>query len=485
MCAIAGFVKLKCAPVQLRSIKAKIEEKQPEPQPGPSSQVDSDEIYEYTTISKINTPKPLSVTSYERRDTLPKSCFLVKQVKKYDDNDNDDDDDQYDEKFYKDKEKKDLFDDITYISSNGFMEYFESAVFPNSLGLALGFDRKHIQLARAIPGKIFCSLEDVDEDFPTFPCEIVPSIAIQWPVNLTFEFHSRSERPTMWDKFQEEYRWPTDSMVKDISGLSCVLVPKGYTPKRGTNPDTDIEWEVGFPKAQRYLDTHMSHTQVRAFLFLLTLYKSYIEPVNKKYDGLLVDHIRTHMYWECESNPRDWPEHRLGTKVIVLIKSFMEKLSKGHLPDFFIKKKNMFLNVPNKHLTHAQRIFHNILENPAVYFIGALRQLKYTSQRFYPFIDFKRLYKILTITNALQLINPRIRSDLPPNFKPKNRRQMPKGDVTYRRETKWQIQREQAHRKKVLQKIQDEKEKEDNLKIQRRGSVDSIDYEVSAAINSK
>lgn len=369
-----------------------------------------------------------------------------------------------------------MYDIVSYISSNGFMKYFQN-VFSNSLAQALGFDQNEIDLAKTIPGKIFCNLQDVNEDFEVLPCEIVPSVAIQWPLEFTFEFHNRAERPTMWDKFGEEYKWPKVNMINEIRGLSCVLVPRGYIPKRGDNPDLEIEWEIGFPKAQRYLDTHMSHTQMRAFLFLLTIYKSYIEPVNKKYDGLLVDHIRTHMYWECESNPRDWPEHRLGTKLALVIRSFIQKLSVGELSDFFIKKKNMFLNVPNKHLRHAQKIFHDVLESPAVYFLGALRNLKYTNPKFYPQFDFKELYRLLT-TDTTQLVNPRIVR--PPNSIHHNRQLVKvEGDANYRKEIKWKMEKEKQTRKIILQKKREQEQREENLKMERRGSVDSIDFDVS------
>ncbi|EFA09940.2 hypothetical protein TcasGA2_TC012093 [Tribolium castaneum] len=469
-----GFVKLKCAPSQARTIEPEPALDKKDPKPGPSTQTDDSEIYEYSTIASVNTPKPLDITSCERRDTLPKTCFTQKRIRKYEETS--DDSDEEEEAGRKVDEAKELYDVVSYISSNGFMKYIQNAVFPNSLGLALGFDASEIALAKAIPGKIFCNLQDVNEDFAVLPCEIVPSVAIQWPIEFTFEFHNRAERPTMWDKFGEEYKWPKLNMINEIRGLSCALVPRGYIPKRGENPDSEIEWEIAFPKAQRYLDTHMSHTQIRAFLFLLTIYKSFIEPVNKQYDGLLVDHFRTHMYWECESNPRDWPEHRLGTKLAIVIRNFMQKLSVGELPDFFIKKKNMFLNVPNKHLRHAQKILHDVLESPAIYFLGALRNLKYTNPKFYPHFDFKELYRLLTADTSL-MVNPRIVR--PPNLIPKNRQMVKvEGDANYRREIKWKIEKEKQMRKLVMQKRREQEQREENLKMERRGSVDSIDYEL-------
>jgi hypothetical protein len=465
-----GFVKLKCAPSQERQIiPAENEPKEQEPVPGSSTQSD-DDIYEYSTITKINTPQPLNITSCERRDTLPQSCFTMRTIKKYEQTTEDSDEEeqlpQVQQKFY---------ETISYISANGFMKHFQNAVFPNSLGVALGFDSSEIGLAKAIPGTIFCNLQDVDEDFCLLPCEIIPSVAIQWPVTMTFEFHTRSERPTMWNKLGVEFRWPTNNMIKEISQINSVLIPKGYTPKRDKNPDSEIEWEVAFPKAHRQLDIHMSHTQIRAFLFLLTIYKTYMELPDKQYNGLSVDHIRNHMYWECESNPRDWPEHRLGTKLVLVLKSLMKKLSARHLPDFFIKKKNMFVNVPNKHLSHAQRILHEVLESPAVHFIGALRNLRYMNSKFYPQLDLKRLYKILTTDNAITLFNSALIDMRPPNMFPKNRAPPVQGDNNYKKDVLWRMNKEKQIREKVLQKKREQQNK--NLNNERRASVDSIDFD--------
>lgn len=90
----------------------------------------------------------------------------------------------------------------------------------------------------------------------------------------------------------------------------------------------DLEWEINFPKAERYLEARMSHAQMKCMLLLLTLHKTFIQPVTEQ-NGLLPEHIRTHMFWECERDYRNWPEHRLGTKILSVIKNLQQRLFLG------------------------------------------------------------------------------------------------------------------------------------------------------------
>lgn len=92
-----------------------------------------------------------------------------------------------------------------------------------------------------------------------------------------------------------------------------------------------LEWEINFPKAERYLEARMSHAQMKCMLLLLTLHKTFIAPVTAQ-NGLLSEHIRTHMYWQCERDYRNWPEHRLGTKLLRVIKDLQHTLFLGKNP---------------------------------------------------------------------------------------------------------------------------------------------------------
>uniref|UniRef100_V5GRF8 Mab-21-like HhH/H2TH-like domain-containing protein n=1 Tax=Anoplophora glabripennis TaxID=217634 RepID=V5GRF8_ANOGL len=272
---------------------------------------------------------------------------------------------------------------------------------------------------------------------------------------------------------RKRYVFPTQRMISEIENLNCVLVPKGYVRKKGEHTDSDLEWEIQFPQAERYIETFMSHAQAKCYLFLLTLHKTYIEPDTFQL-GLLAEHIRSFMLWECEANYSDWPEHRLGTKLVTLITSLNIHIAKSDLRDFFIKEKNVFENIPKKYLRHAQKMLHEVLEAPVMSFIKSLRNLRYTrGKHFYHPFEFDQLYDIL-IKTGIQSTNPQLISDMhiPPNFK-----------KIRHLDTDIQVKhfKEAQKRERILKKRQEEIEKK-NLKKEeeeRRGSIDSVDLKVS------
>ncbi|CAH1156248.1 unnamed protein product [Phaedon cochleariae] len=434
------------------------------PEPVPSTSKDPDpEIYEYNTIYQLKTPKPLVVSKLSvRRDTLPEACFnkLKVPISHV----------QFAEIRMQNEDKnveikiEDYFDTVTYIDAKGFMDYFKNGLFPNSLGKSMGFNDKNINEAKAIPGKIFCNLTD-DKDNP-IPCEVIPSVSIPWPEDQTYEFMHREERPTVTDTRNGfVYRWPTDDMLQEIEQMSCVVVPSGYWEKKGQTPDATLEWQIAFPKAERYLEARMSHAQIKCYLFLLALLKTYIEPKTHQH-GLLPEHIRCHMFWECEANYRDWPEHRLGDKIMQVIQNLNNHLSRGVLPDYFIKSKNLFRNIPKKYLQFAQKQFHIIIQSPSMYFLRALRNIWYYPGKFYAPVDFKELYKILTEPQGPKNIIQRVHSVANQNSKSR------KYDD---RDLQIKYERELERRAKVLQKIKEKQEEENNKN--RKDSVDSIDLE--------
>ncbi|XP_056632849.1 uncharacterized protein LOC130442601 isoform X1 [Diorhabda sublineata] len=449
-----GFVRLK----QLDHSKVPKIYSSPSEQPGTSSSNVNEPFYEYATIQDLKTPKRLEIVkNSDQRDSLPATCFTTRKIRKPNHELLD-----LQEELEENSEltEEDFFDKVIYVDAKGFMNYFKNVLFPNSLGRSLGFHQHEIEFAKSIPGTIFCNLSD-KEDNP-IPCEVIPSVAIEWPTEQTFEFLMREDRPTITDtNTGVRYKWPTDEMIKDIRTLNCVLVPKGYWKKKGEYLDATLEWEIAFPKAERYLEARMSHAQMRCFLLLILIHKHYIEPFTQQ-QGLLVEHIRCHMYWECESNYKDWPEYRLGSKLLKVIENLIKRLAKSELPDFFIKQKNHFRNIQKKYLLFAQKVLHELIQSPTVYLIKALRCIQYSKRKFYRPYDYKDLYIKITQLQGYKLVNPNL--DRTVNFR----------RIVYQDpETQWRHLQELTRRKQYLETTKSETEELDTA------SVDSIDLDVT------
>lgn len=372
--------------------------------------VNSESDYGYRMITAARTPKKIQISEkdiYTKISNLPSKCITAIKVKNEEDLSDSDSDEETDN--YTGKRRKrsvheiQLFRTHYYLNSVEFMAHFQNNIFPNTLGEILGFTNESIHRTESIAGAIYC--DTIDKNQNIMQWEIIPAIAMPWPEEIAFEWTLRRRR-TVWDKKEKTpiaYKWPTERMVKEVNKLNCAVIPRGYIPKRSKknkNPEMHIEWEVGFPKAERFLEFRMSHAQMRIFLYIIILHKYFIEPLTEK-RGLIVDHIRILMFWECETNYKAWPEHKLGTKLKLVLKNLFDYLSKAHLPNYFIRGKNVLENIPRTNLVEAQNIIHRILETPLQYILEALKHIKYVPGKFYSEPDLGQLHAILSKTTVL------------------------------------------------------------------------------------
>ncbi|GJQ71592.1 hypothetical protein Trydic_g11295 [Trypoxylus dichotomus] len=339
---------------------------------------------EYTHINEMKTLLPLSQTR-SSSNSSGASIYCLKSIKS--------------RNLQPVDETDDLYIIRNYYDSTEFMKHFTSHVFPGGLAESLGFDQMAISEASHNARAIYCNIEQ--DRGCSIKCEIVPAVLNPWP---GLNAWAARDRPIVVDKRNMvAYRWPTPQMVQDMLKCPAVLVPRGFIPKRGQNADYNLEWEVSFPKAEKYMHTRMSHAQMKCYLFMAILHKTFIEPVTQQ-KGLLFDHIRTLIYWECENNYRDWPENRLGEKMILLLQLLKNAMGKVMLKDYFIESKNIFENIPGCYLFSAQEKIHNICQRPVGHFINALRNLEYSSGRFYPMLNFDKLYEILSAQESISLV---------------------------------------------------------------------------------
>ncbi|KAF5273838.1 hypothetical protein FQA39_LY00953 [Lamprigera yunnana] len=420
--------------------------------------------YDYTNIIMAKTPQKLQKLDpnfYTHIYQLPSKCITTVRSKNIHLFDSDSDDDEDDEK-NSDSETQvpSLFIVKHYLNSTQFMAHFRDNVFPNYLGNVLEFPNVLIEQLTSIPGSIFCDNVDDFNNFVNY--EIFPAIAMPWPDEMAFEWGIR-RRVTVFDKKNDTtiaYKWPTEKMIDEAKQLNCVLVPKGFIPKKGSNPFMEIEWELCFPKAERYLELRMTQAQIRIYLLMLIWHKTYVEPKTKKC-GLLIEHIRHLMFWECEANYKAWPEDKLGTKLIEVFKSLSNHLSKAQLPNYFIRGKNLLENTPSKSIMPTLELANIFLESPVFTVLDALRNIKCTASKFYPEMDLDKLHYIMSGEVFNDVRGP-IHLVLDPTTTRRNR-----NDENTKRdkELEWNKRRLRAQRQRKLLDNKEETKKELKVSI--------------------
>lgn len=291
--------------------------------------------------------------------------------------------------------------DLFYMSSTEFMKHFIK-LFVYRFGELLCFDRETVEDVKREGCVLYCDkimISDVFKYSQIEQYEIIPAIWLKWPVcGQEWPYRSRES-------------WPSESDIDKVKDFGCYVVPEGYVAKTGNNNlIEDLEWQLTFPTAERYLETCMTQAQVQVYLIALMLHKTFMRPIFDTMFGMTTAHIRHKLFWMIEENdkPAKWPENGTGECLLKLLNSLYHNISQNEpiLKDYFIKDRNLFQRIPCEHLLHTQKQLKRITENPIMYVFHAMENIQYKNN-FFPRLDFEQLLRILT-GETLALINPRL-----------------------------------------------------------------------------
>lgn len=356
-----------------------------------SSQSLTSSEYDYVYVTSLTTRQPLSIIKpnegvYDSKSvtTLPDECISNLRVASVESND----DSGVEEHSYEMKQ---------FLNSKEFLANFIN-IFRNTLANELGIPKEDLSEATWRGATIYSK-----------NWEIIPGIACPWPKEA-FEWIHRQRRITENPITRQKFQWPTPFMVNKVTSFGCHAIPIGFFPKSGGNPQLELEWKIVFPEAERYLESCLTNTQIKVFMITKALLKTFVDPyIDAKVNSLTTDHIRTHLFWQCEQNYAAWPEDYLGEALIRFLKSLLENIKKQKLPDYFLPRRNLFENIPFVTLVELQKRIFRIAENPVMYVLIAMRNLKFYPGMF-PKINFKKLYSLIIIDNPLKIVNPMFRT---------------------------------------------------------------------------
>lgn len=294
-----------------------------------------------------------------------------------------------------------------YISSKMFMNYFVD-LFVNQLAEPLGFkpnDQNYMENSVIYCDKMIESHSLKLRRIESY--EITPTMWLQWP-GSAMEWLDRP-RST----------WPDYNDIGKVKDFGCYVIPENSLNKNDPlrhenakkNIHQEIEWQLTFPAAERYLETCMTRSQVQVYLIALMLHKTFLRPVQDTMHSLTTSHIRNKLFWliEEDDRPSQWPDNRTGECLNKLLMSLYRCISQDEptMPDYFIRDKNMLSKVSREHLLRSQKQLKRITENPIMYVFHAMENIKH-SNKFFPRLDFAKLFKILTVQPWLAVVSPTI-----------------------------------------------------------------------------
>lgn len=368
-----------------------------------SSHSPSNSDYDYAYITALNTRQPLSSIKTPPVDDGPQEPFSATKLPamcisnvpvpsitndEYDSAGEENDDDDDIEPTYEIKQ---------YLNSKTFLTYFAN-LFRDSLANDIGISSKELSNATWKGPIIYSSC-----------WETIPAISCPWP-NEAYEWIHRQrdikENPITQQKFQ----WPTRVMVNKVVSLGCHVVPLGYVPKYGINPYRELEWKIVFPEAERYLESSLTNTQAKVYIIVRLLIQTYVEPyIDNTQNMFTAEHLRAHLFWQCEMNYAAWPEEYLGEALIRFLNSLLETIKRQRLPDYFLPKRNLFENIPERIMVELHKRIFRITENPVMHLMNALRNLSYSTTFRMAQFNYKKLYSAIVIDNPLKIVNPMFR----------------------------------------------------------------------------
>lgn len=291
--------------------------------------------------------------------------------------------------------------DLFYISSTEFMKHF-TKLFTYRFGESLYFDRETVEDMKREGCVLYCDkimISDASKYSQIEQYEIIPAVWLEWPI-CGQEWLNRSRES-----------WPSEEDIGKVKDFGCYVAPEGYVSKSGnSNLIEDLEWQLVFPTAERYLETCMTQAQVQVYLIALMLHKTFMRPIFDTMFGMTTAHIRHKLFWMIEENdkPSKWPENGTGVCLLRLLNSLYYNISQNEpvLKDYFVKGRNLFQRIPSEHLLHTQKQLKRITENPIMYVFHAMENIQYRND-FFPRLNFELLLKILT-GETLTLINPKL-----------------------------------------------------------------------------
>lgn len=371
--------------------------------------------YDYTYITALHTHQPLSMMRQSvlmknplSTVMLPDTCisnvsrFMInsrKQEQFYStgySTDSESEGKMYDDEqseYYGDNKDHYYYEDKQYLNSKEFLSYFINS-FQQTLARDLDISKETLQNATSMGSAVYCA-----------PWEIIPAISCPWPREAN-EWIYRDRSAINGESDIEKCQWPTLEMVNKITNFGCHVIPQGYAPKVGTNPQRELEWKIIFPEAERYLESRLTNAQAKVFMITKALIKTFVEPnLERGFNMFTTEHIRAHLFWQCEINQGVWSEDSLGETLMRFLGSLLQAIKIHRLPDYFLPKRNLLENIPEKILVDIHKKIYRIVESPLPYVMITIRNLRY-QRDFYPKLKYKRLYSRLIVADPKKILNP-------------------------------------------------------------------------------
>ena len=162
--------------------------------------------------------------------------------------------------------------------------------------------------------------------------------------------------PTMADKWHERRRtveWPSKGLISDIISKGCHVVPVSHHDN--DNEPYHTEWRLSFSSAEKRLVHSLTTEQRQSYIVAKLIMKQVIQELKDSASGPLLEntpssyHLKTILLWKCEEKQSEEWKNLLNS-VVELLKTFVDYMRRGNIPNYFIPENNMIGHIKHQDL---------------------------------------------------------------------------------------------------------------------------------------
>ena len=162
--------------------------------------------------------------------------------------------------------------------------------------------------------------------------------------------------PTLADGWADSKRtadWPKRELILDILSEGCHVVPISYYDRDSHLCQT--EWRLSFSNAEKKLIDSLSIEQRQSYIIAKLIMKQVIQEMKENQSEPTVEkapssyHLKTIALWKFEEKLlEEWKN--LLESVVDLLKTLVDHLRKGNIPQYFIPDNNLIYNIKQQDL---------------------------------------------------------------------------------------------------------------------------------------
>ncbi|XP_060563539.1 uncharacterized protein LOC132722932 [Ruditapes philippinarum] len=183
---------------------------------------------------------------------------------------------------------------------------------------------------------------------------------------LALHCKSWPQQARQWLDQQGDAHWPSAEMKQYCSRTGCFVVPVGC---RGSEHE-QLEWRISTSLAERCLMLNLNITQIRCYVLMKMILKSYIKP---QFEDVISSYMCKTVLFKCIANSHlnIWRENNLLSCLLLCLYLLYNNIINENCPHFFIPEYNLMRGKISPVVKpYILELLNNIINSEGVALLG-------------------------------------------------------------------------------------------------------------------